>query len=74
MVEKAKLIEEGKIKKEKLLPEITEEENSLYLPSGWESVQLSQITSVRVGSTPSMARSDFWGGNIPWVSPKACVG
>lgn len=68
--EKAQLIKEGKIKKEKPLPEITEEEKPFELPSGWEWCRLSQITSVRGGSTPSMAKSAFWGGNIPWVSPK----
>lgn len=43
--EKAQLIKEGKIKKEKPLPEITEEEKPFELPSGWEWVRLKQITS-----------------------------
>ena len=33
--EKAKLIKEGKIKKEKPLPEITEDEKPFDLPEGW---------------------------------------
>ncbi len=43
--EKAQLIKEGKIKKEKPLPEITDEEKPFELPSGWEWVRLKQITS-----------------------------
>jgi type I restriction enzyme S subunit len=36
----------------------------------WTERRLDEIVSVRGGSTPSMARSEFWGGDIPWVSPK----
>jgi type I restriction enzyme S subunit len=41
--EKAQLIKEGKIKKEKPLPEITNEEKPFELPSGWEWVKLDFI-------------------------------
>ena len=41
--EKDKLIKEGKIKKDKPLPEITEEEKPFELPSGWGWVRLSQL-------------------------------
>jgi len=39
--EKAKLIEEGKIKKQKALAEITEDEKPFELPEGWEWIRLS---------------------------------
>lgn len=45
VAEKAQLIKEGKIKKEKPLPEITDEEKPFELPSGWEWVRLKEITS-----------------------------
>jgi type I restriction enzyme S subunit len=44
--EKAKLIAEGNIKKEKPLAEITEEEKPFELPVGWEWVRLSEIVSL----------------------------
>ena len=38
--------------------------------STWAEHRLSAIVSVRGGSTPSMARPEYWGGDVPWVSPK----
>lgn len=42
--EKEKLISEGKIKREKLLPEITGDEIPYDLPDGWQWVRLGNIT------------------------------
>ncbi|EMV3668915.1 restriction endonuclease subunit S [Escherichia coli] len=41
--EKAELVKQGKIKKQKPLPEISEEEKPLELPEGWEWVHLPDI-------------------------------
>ena len=41
--EKAKLIKEGKIKKNKPLPEITDEEKPFDIPDSWEWVRLGDI-------------------------------
>ena len=41
--EKAKLIKEGKLKKEKPLPEITEDEKPFDIPENWEWVRLGEI-------------------------------
>jgi type I restriction enzyme S subunit len=41
--EKAKLIEEGKVKKQKSLAEIKEDEKPFELPDGWEWVRLGSI-------------------------------
>ena len=41
--EKTRLIKEGKIKKQKPLPEITDEEKPFELPVGWEWVRLRNI-------------------------------
>ncbi|RVT82447.1 restriction endonuclease subunit S [Inhella crocodyli] len=38
--------------------------------STWTEFRLEEIVSVRGGSTPSMARPEYWGGDVPWVSPK----
>lgn len=40
--ERDKLVKEGKIKKQKPLPEITEEEKPFKLPEGWEWVRLGE--------------------------------
>ena len=48
--EKETLIKEKKIKKEKALPEITEEEKPFEIPKGWEWVRFSQVLDVRDGT------------------------
>jgi len=36
--------------------------------------KISDIGVVVGGGTPSTANSDFWGGDIPWISPKDLTG
>ena len=43
--EKQRLIADGKIKKEKPLPEITEEEKPFEIPESWKWVRLGEISS-----------------------------
>ena len=51
--EKKKLIKEGKIKKQKPLPEITDEEIPFDIPNHWKWVRMDEIASkVTSGSTP----------------------
>ncbi|AYD39638.1 restriction endonuclease subunit S [Clostridium fermenticellae] len=50
--EKDKLIKEGKIKKSKPLPEISEDEKPYELPEGWEWVRLGCIYNIVRGSSP----------------------
>jgi len=38
--------------------------------STWTVVQLSDVATLSSGGTPSKANAAFWGGDIPWVSPK----
>lgn len=40
------------------------------VPQHWELRKLRQCGSIMGGMTPSLERSDFWGGDIPWVTPK----
>ena len=47
--EKQRLIKEGKIKKEKTLPEITEDEVPFDIPENWKWVKLGNILSVYGG-------------------------
>jgi type I restriction enzyme S subunit len=46
---KAKLIAEGKIKKDKPLPPITDEDNSFEIPQGWERVRLGDVANSQAG-------------------------
>lgn len=51
--EKQKLIKEGKIKKEKPLPPIKDEEIPFEIPSSWKWVRLNEISEkITSGSTP----------------------
>ncbi|WP_346767016.1 restriction endonuclease subunit S [Vibrio sp. 2-1(7)] len=68
--EKAQIVKEKKIKKEKVLPPISEDEKPFELPSGWEWCRLGQIGYDLGGGTPSKSNSKYWDGEIPWVSPK----
>ncbi|ASK00955.1 restriction endonuclease subunit S [Citrobacter freundii] len=51
--EKAELVKQGKIKKPKPLPEISEEEKPFELPAGWEWVRLGDIGETNIGLTYS---------------------
>jgi type I restriction enzyme S subunit len=36
----------------------------------WRTAKLRSFCEFRHGGTPSKSHAEFWGGNIPWVSPK----
>jgi len=44
--EKARLIKEGKIKKQEPLPNITEDEKSIKLPEGWEYIRIGNAMNM----------------------------
>ena len=51
--EKEQLIKDGKIKKQKALPEISEDEKPFELPKGWEWVRLEALSHlITKGSSP----------------------
>ncbi|EKI2323269.1 restriction endonuclease subunit S [Klebsiella pneumoniae] len=68
-VEKAELVKQGKIKKQKPLPEISEDEKPYELPEGWEWVRLGNVGVCSTGKTPSTSVSSHFNGNIPFVGP-----
>jgi type I restriction enzyme, S subunit len=70
-VEREQLIKEGKIKKEKPLPQISEEEIPYELPQGWEWVRLQEAYDVRDGThdTPRYVES-----GIPLITSKNISG
>lgn len=67
--EKDRLIAEGKIKRDKPLPPITEEEKPFELPQGWEWTRIDSLADVGTGTTPSRDNAAFFNhGSIPWVT------
>lgn len=40
------------------------------LPDGWNVKRIKHVARFVGGGTPSKAIDDYWGGEIPWVSPK----
>ena len=50
--EKQRLIKEGKIKKEKPLPEISEDEIPFDIPESWKWVRLGDIYRITMGQSP----------------------
>ncbi|MBA0222034.1 restriction endonuclease subunit S [Stenotrophomonas maltophilia] len=70
-VEKQRLVKEGKIKKPKPLPPVTEEEKPYTLPRGWEWVRVIDIVDVGTGSTPATTNRDYYGGEVPWYTSSA---
>ena len=67
--EKAKLIAKGKIKKEKPLPPISEEEIPFEIPENWKWVRFSDLVNFYLGKTPARANKDYWEDSCyPWVS------
>jgi len=39
-------------------------------PKGWATDLLGNLVETLSGGTPPKERDEFWGGDIPWVSPK----
>lgn len=69
--EKAKLIAEGKIRKDKPLLPITEDEKPFDLPQGWEWANLPDVSDYKVGKTPSTKSNAYWTNSddgFDWVS------
>ncbi|MFA7607888.1 MAG: restriction endonuclease subunit S [Rhodocyclaceae bacterium] len=40
------------------------------IPHLWASVPLSYLVKMRGGATPDKGKTEYWDGEIPWVSPK----
>ena len=66
--ERKRLIKEKKIKKEKPLPEITEEEKPFKLPKGWQWVRLGEIFNIK--SSKRVYEKDYVDNGIPFYRSK----
>ncbi len=69
--EKATLIKEGKIKKQKPLPPVSDEEKPFELPDGWVWCRLGDVlVCLSTGPFGSMLhKSDYIANGIPLVNP-----
>ncbi|EJM7149979.1 restriction endonuclease subunit S [Vibrio parahaemolyticus] len=66
--EKAQLVKEKKIKKQKALPPISEDEKSFELPNGWSYERLGNICEkMGSGSTPRGGQSAYVTEGIPFL-------
>lgn len=67
--EKARLVKEKKIKKDKPLPAITEDEKPFPLPKGWEWSRVGTFSNVGTGATPSRSNPQYWEpAEFNWLS------
>ncbi|AST57393.1 type I restriction-modification, specificity subunit S [Thermoanaerobacterium thermosaccharolyticum] len=66
--EKERLIKEGKIKKEKPLPPIKDDEIPYELPKGWEWVRLENISEVIMGQSPPGDTYNDKGEGVPLIN------
>jgi type I restriction enzyme S subunit len=67
--EKVRLVKEGKIKKQKPLPPISDDEKPFGLPNSWECERIGTFGIVGTGSTPSRSNPDYWEPpEFNWVS------
>jgi type I restriction enzyme S subunit len=73
--EKQQLIKEGKIKKQKPLPPITDEEKPFEQPDGWEWVRFSFLSNeIATGPFGSMIhKSDYVKDGIPLINPSHMI-
>lgn len=39
------------------------------LPAGWSSASLGEVCTIVGGGTPKTGTAEYWGGEIPWITP-----
>lgn len=67
-IEKERLIKEGKIRKEKLLPKVTDEEMPFEIPESWEWVRLGNCISLLSGQDMTPDKYNDGGVGIPYLT------
>ena len=72
--EKARLVKEGKIKKQKKLPEISEDEKPFELPVGWGWARLGNFVYLEMGQSPPSKFYNREQNGIPFFQGKADFG
>ena len=67
--EKEQLIKEKKIRKQKPLPPISEDEIPFAIPENWVWCRLGEVGICQTGTTPSTQKKEFFGNDIPFIKP-----
>ena len=62
--EKERLIKEKKIKKQKPLPEITEEEISFEIPENWKWIRINDVSSIYTGNSINAKEKELKYSNV----------
>ena len=65
--EKARLVKEKMIRKEKVRPKISK--GAYPVPENWKWCRLRDLGLPQTGTTPSKRKTEFWGTYIPFVNP-----
>ncbi len=68
--EKERLVKKFKVRPPGTATSVSDEDLPFLLPQGWSWLRLSDCGVFLGGGTPSKQRSEYWDGDIPWVSPK----
>ena len=71
--EKKRLIKEGKIKKQKPLPEITEDEIPFDIPDSWEWVRLGNIIDLLSGTDFKPSEYSDISGKTVYITGASCL-
>jgi type I restriction enzyme S subunit len=68
--EKERLVKEVKIRKQKPLPRIREDEIPFKIPENWKWCRLGEISSFNFGKTPSTKNPLYWTNDegVHWIS------
>ena len=65
--DKQTLIREKKIKNEKPLADIIDDEIPFDIPESWKWVKVGNVGSWSAGATPPRTNPAYYGGSIPWL-------
>ena len=70
--EKEQMLKEKKIRKQKPLPPISEEEKPFEIPEGWQWCRLGDISIIGTGATPLTSNEEYYkNGTINWITSSA---
>ena len=67
--QKSQLIKEGKLKKEKPLPDIAEDEIPFEIPKNWKWVHIATVGLTVTGTTPPKENKEYYDGEYPFFKP-----
>ncbi len=67
--QKSQLIKEGKIKKEKPLPDIAADVIPFEIPKNWKWVRIASVGLTVTGTTPPKENKEYYYGEYPFFKP-----